>query len=110
MLALFDFPDPNVHSPQRNETTTPLQKLFVLNSPFMVKQAESFAQRVTKVEAADADRIVAAYKIALGRDPSSDELDLGLMFLDGCGEVDEQARWTQYAQIVLASNEMLMLD
>ncbi|HUQ68678.1 MAG TPA: PSD1 and planctomycete cytochrome C domain-containing protein, partial [Planctomycetaceae bacterium] len=41
LLARFDFPDPNVHSDGRTETTTPLQKLFVLNSPFMQRQAES---------------------------------------------------------------------
>ena len=33
MLARFDFPDPNAHSATRFETTTPLQKLFLLNSP-----------------------------------------------------------------------------
>ncbi|MBC8354646.1 MAG: PSD1 domain-containing protein [Planctomycetes bacterium] len=110
MLALFDFPDPNVHSPKRNETTTPLQKLFVLNSPFMVRQAEAFARRVTEAEASDTDRISLAYKIALGRSPSADEREIGLTFLDGCDEAEEETRWVQYAQIVLASNEMFMLD
>ncbi|MDA1049750.1 MAG: PSD1 and planctomycete cytochrome C domain-containing protein [Planctomycetota bacterium] len=110
MLALFDFPDPNVHSPKRNETTTPLQKLFVLNSPFMVRQAESFARRVTEAATEDSGRIGCAYQIAFGRDPSSDELAIGLTFLDGCDEAEEQARWTQYAQIIMASNEMLMVD
>jgi hypothetical protein len=110
MLALFDFPDPNTHSPKRNETTTPLQKLFVLNSPFMVRQAESFARRVTETEVEDANRINLAYQVALGRDPNRDEREIGLTFLDGCDKADELARWTQYAQIVLASNEMLMVD
>jgi hypothetical protein len=32
MLAMFDFPDPNTHSDRRSLTTTPLQKLFVLNA------------------------------------------------------------------------------
>lgn len=110
MLALFDFPDPNVHSPQRNETTTPLQKLFVLNSPFMVRQAESFAEKVTKASSADIDRIHFAYTVAFGREPSGDEVEIGLSFLEGCGKADEQARWTQYSQILFASNELLMVD
>ncbi|MEO8496718.1 MAG: DUF1553 domain-containing protein, partial [Planctomycetota bacterium] len=110
MLALFDFPDPNVHSPKRNETTTPLQKLFVLNSPFMVRQAESFAERLIGATSENSGRISLAYTIAFGREPASAELEIGLAFLDGGGESDEQARWVQYAQIVLASNEMLMLD
>ena len=35
MLRLFDFPDPNITSGGRVETTVPLQQLFVLNSEFM---------------------------------------------------------------------------
>src|SRR5207253_7834209 len=46
MLALFDFPDPNLHADRRIEPTTPLQKMFVLNSPFMVYQAACLAQRL----------------------------------------------------------------
>ena len=48
LLALFDFPDPNVHSAGRVETTTPLQKLFVLNSPFMIRQAQYQAEVETQ--------------------------------------------------------------
>ena len=36
MLRLFDFPDPNITSGGRVETTVPLQQLFVLNSEFML--------------------------------------------------------------------------
>ena len=36
MLRLFDFPDPNITSGGRVETTVPLQQLFVLNSELMV--------------------------------------------------------------------------
>ncbi|MCB9873223.1 MAG: PSD1 domain-containing protein [Planctomycetaceae bacterium] len=110
LLALFDFPDPNTHSPKRNDTTTPLQKLFVLNSPFMLRQAESFAKRVTATASQDSERVNVAYQIAFGRAPDGDELEIGMMFLDGCDTADQLARWTQYAQILLASNEMLMVD
>ena len=46
LLAMFDYPDPNVHADRRVETTTPLQKMFVLNSPFMVEQAAALAERL----------------------------------------------------------------
>src|SRR6202011_1306704 len=39
LLRLDDFPDPTTHSPARIPTTTPLQQLFVLNSPFVQQQA-----------------------------------------------------------------------
>jgi hypothetical protein len=46
LLALFDFPDPNAHSERRLQTTTPLQKLFVLNGPLLIRQADALVRRV----------------------------------------------------------------
>ena len=46
MLAMFDFPDPNVHAARRIETTTALQKLFNMNSPFMIAQSKQLAKRI----------------------------------------------------------------
>ena len=46
MLRLFDFPDPNITSGGRVETTVPLQQLFVLNSEFMVTNAGAVASRL----------------------------------------------------------------
>ena len=47
LLRLFDFPDPNITSDKRTVTTVPLQQLFVLNSPFMQRQAKALAARLT---------------------------------------------------------------
>jgi hypothetical protein len=110
MLAMFDFPDPNVHSARRVETTTPLQKLFVLNSPFMVRQAEALAQTILAATGDEEERIRAAYEMLYGRAPQAEEVALGLDFLSGCAENDDHGRWTQYAQVLLGSNEMLMID
>jgi hypothetical protein len=35
LLMQFDYPDANVHAEKRAVTTTPIQKLFLLNSPFI---------------------------------------------------------------------------
>ncbi len=45
LLRLFDFPDPNITSAKRNETTVPQQQLFVLNSPFVIELAKALAAR-----------------------------------------------------------------
>jgi len=109
MLALFDFPDPNVHAAGRSNTTTPLQKMFVLNSPFMVRQAQSLAVRCREQPGNDADRINWAYQLLYGRPVTAEEQDAGLSFL---GDPNDQqaAKWEQYAQVLLASNEMLVVD
>ncbi len=113
MLALFDFPDPNVHADHRTETTTPLQKLFLLNSPFMIAEAARLAERLRmEIPAADVQadrrRIERAYRLLYGRSATETEIRLGLAFLtDGD---DRAARWQQYAHVLLAANEMLFID
>src|SRR5262249_41940241 len=64
MLRLFDFPDPNITSSGRVETTVPLQQLFVLNSEFMVASAQAVAARLQHAAGptpSEAERIRQAY-------------------------------------------------
>ncbi len=110
MLALFDFPDPNAHSARRSETTTPLQKLFVLNSPFMVHYAGVFSHKLLNDVGSDAEaRLRYAYQLLYGREATDREIDLSLVFLRE-GQNDSQSKWQQLAQVLLASNEMLFID
>ncbi len=113
LLALFDFPDPNIHADRRAETTTPLQKLFVMNSPFMVAQAAALADRLADqtggdTPGADAGFIQRAYRVLYGRPPGEAELRLGLGFLRA-GD-DHRGLRRQYAHMLLAANEMLYID
>ena len=39
----FDFANPNTHTPERPQTTTPQQALFLMNSPFAIEQATFLA-------------------------------------------------------------------
>ncbi len=106
MLARFDFPDPNAHSPRRHETNTPLQKLFLLNSPFLVEHAAMLAERVLGEHTDDRSRIESVYRLLYARRPSAEELDLALSFVqDG-----DRETWNSLAQALLISNEMFLLD
>src|SRR5262249_55466333 len=40
-LRIFDFANPDLHIPQRSETTVPQQALFFMNSPFVVERARA---------------------------------------------------------------------
>ena len=106
MLARFDFPDPNAHSAGRYETTTPLQKLFLLNSPFLVAQANALTDRLEQYGGSYRSKIEAAYKILYSRMPSSDEIQLGEKFVQSGSRAD----WESYAQVLLIGNEMFMID
>lgn len=108
LLARFDFPDPNTHSDGRALTTTPLQKLFVLNSPFMHAQATAAAERVVPASASDSDRLQTLYQTLFSRPPAAAEELLAREFL--AAHADPAAAWAQLAQVLLASNEFLLLD
>ena len=108
-LMQFDYPDANVHAEKRSVTTTPMQKLFLLNSPFVLEQAKALASRVTARNDPEAMRIRQAYALLYGRPPLPEELRLGLEFLSK-PEAQGMPRWERYAQALLAANEMLYID
>ncbi len=109
-LALFDYPDANVHAEKRSVTTTATQKLFMLNSPFIVTQADALAARLTsEAPENDESRIKRAYKLLFSREPAKSEVEIALEFLRR-PEAPQMKRLAQYSQILLASNEMLYLD
>jgi hypothetical protein len=113
LLRLFDFPDANITSEKRVETTVPQQQLFVLNSPFIVNQAKALAARLDKEAKEDSSRIRLAYELAFGRPPSEEEVSLGVRYLqaaDAEADKNKLTRRERYCQALLASNEFLYVD
>ncbi len=109
MLRLNDFPDPTAHSAARVPTTTPLQQLFVLNSPFVQRQAAALARRLAAEVPGGAEaRIRRAYALLFGRTPREGEIRRALDFLAAVKPTE--AAWVEYAQVLLGSNEFLFID
>jgi mono/diheme cytochrome c family protein len=125
MLRLFDFPDPNITSGHRVETTVPLQQLFVLNSEFMVGAARAVVARLRADSTPqgayeNSAAIRRAYLLLYGRAATDREVDLGLAYLrapEASATAEPQpkpstdlSRWERYAQALLAANEFLFVD
>jgi hypothetical protein len=110
LLATFDFPDPNVHAGNRVRTTTPLQKLFLMNSPFMVAHAKQLATGCLAAASSNELRVRFAMDLVFGREASNEELELALSFLGDETSKQHQQRWQQFAQTLLASNELQFVD
>jgi hypothetical protein len=113
LLRLNDFPDPTAHSAARVPTTTPLQQLFVLNSPFLQRQAAALSRRLAAEAPKGAEaRIRRAYALLFGRAPRSSEVRRALDFLAGSkpGGAPTEAAWAEYCQALLGSNEFLFID
>ena len=110
ILIQFDYPDANVHSAKRSDTTTAIQKLFIINSSFMVEQAKGLAKRITgDSSATDLTHIQSTYALLYNRQPTREETDLGLAFLRLPTE-GKLTRWEQYSHALLAANEMMFVD
>jgi len=117
MLQLHDFPEPSLHSPQRMNTTTPLQGLYVLNSPFLTAQATALAERLWR-EAPEqpADRVQRVYRLLFARSASEAEVAIALEYLQAPEDSSATdatavpAAWRRYTHALLGSNELLFVD
>ena len=83
-LRVFDFANPELHSPRRYRTNVPQQALFLMNAPFTVMRATALADRVAKeVPSGDARRKVEQlFQHVYQRAPSGEELAGSLRFVD----------------------------
>ena len=79
--AMFDFANPDNHSPMRYVTTVPQQALFLMNSPFMQKRSTKLAEETpVKGSTIDSESIQALYHRVLLRDAHPDEVEMAQRF------------------------------
>lgn len=112
-LAPFDLPDGLKTISKRNQTVLPAQSLFLLNSPFVIEQAERFAQQLHSDENGKTEeKIARAFRQALLRDPTAQETAAALQFLSADQSADPQAstRWSPFCQALFAANEFRYVD
>jgi hypothetical protein len=75
LFTAFDFPDCGQVRAKRPVSTTPLQALNLLNSPFVIDQAERIAARAISEADGQPDAAIAlCFERLLGRPPTADEL------------------------------------
>jgi cytochrome c553 len=74
LLAAFDCPESSQRAPRRENTTTALQALTLLNGPFLRQQSEAFAARVRReTVGTPAAWVERAFRLAFGRPPRGAE-------------------------------------
>lgn len=82
VLHVFDQPVMETNCDRRASSTVATQALMLMNSQFILRQAGYFAARVRQLESGDpARQVQAAWQLAFGRQPESDELERALAFL-----------------------------
>ena len=101
VVQTFDFANADTSVARRLKTIVPQQALFAMNAEFISNTAKALAERTTS--GSPADRIGNLHKIALGRDPTTEELEIGLAFV-------KANPWENYAQVLLMTNELMFVD
>ena len=104
VFGTFDCPDGGQVIPDRSRSTTPLQALNLLNSKFMLQQAELFADRTR--EAGDETvngQVDFIFQVAFSRDPSITEKYMAV-------ELVNQYGLTALCRAIFNANEFLFIQ
>jgi hypothetical protein len=118
-LGLFDGADTNVSTARRELTTVPTQALFLMNNQFVHERAASFGKQIIASSNDRKQRIELAFKQAIGRSCSADELKQTQSFLDTyqaalptkISQAEKEATgWSAFLRTLLTRNEFLFVD
>lgn len=102
VFGAFDCPDGSMAVPKRTRSTTPLQALNLLNSRFVVQQAEILAERLQREDADPKQQIVRAWQLCFQREPNEAEIAESETFIQRFGLV-------QFARAMLNTNEFVFI-
>jgi hypothetical protein len=104
MLEAFDRQDGVLSCSRRNESTTAPQSLTLLNSRFMMEQAEAFAAEVKSIDE--------AFLKVFGRSPTREEETSVANFIETqtANRGTREAAFTELARALLNANEFLYVD
>jgi len=78
-FRVFDFANPDLHIPQRHNTTVPQQALFLLNNAFIAARAEALVRQTTSL--APEERVIQIYRALYQRLPTEKEIAAARHFI-----------------------------
>ena len=103
VFGVFDCPDGGQTIPNRNQSTTALQSLNMLNSKFMIEQAKFLSERLQREAGSGVDeQINHAFDLAFARNPTAVELEDAKALI-------QQFGLAAFCRAILNSNEFLFV-
>lgn len=83
LLRVFDFANPDLHTPQRSQTTVPQQALFFLNHPLPLERARSLIAHPMVMKAATPEaKIRQLYRMIYQREPTTQQVATAVRLVD----------------------------
>jgi mono/diheme cytochrome c family protein len=117
MLVIFDAPDGTVGVGERPSTTIAPQALHLMNNKYVREYAQGLARRAAPDEKVSREQALrGAYRIALSREATADEIKDGLAFLQQqetsyAGNADaRQLALTDFCQVLMCLNEFVYVE
>ncbi|MBM3980814.1 MAG: DUF1549 domain-containing protein [Planctomycetes bacterium] len=108
LLTTFDASDAQVACTKRNRSNTPLQALHLANDPVFVEFATALG---TRIEAEgpkdDAGKIAFAFRVCLSREPTTQEAQRVLAYLDAKRKADAKTAWQAVARVLMNLDEFI---
>ena len=131
-LRTFDFASPDLMNPQRSVTSVPQQALYMMNSPFVIAQAEALADGPDFASSVAEERQVQLlYQRIFSRRATPAEVAAGIQFVKSAEATPQIAEptepnpkkasvpaakiapftaWEKFAQVLLETNEFVFVD
>ncbi len=81
LFRTFDFASPDTTSPQRYVTSVPQQALFMMNSPFVLEEAQALAKKAGAAGTPNPALIQSLYREVLARPAAAGEVQAGEKFV-----------------------------
>ena len=103
VFGVFDCPDGGQSIPDRSRSTTALQALNLLNSRFMLEQADFFAERLKQASKISKEQVRLAYELTFSRSPNSEEINDAVTFINENG-------LAAFCRAILNANEFLFVS
>jgi hypothetical protein len=102
-MTTLDCADPSMNVDKRNETVTSLQALALLNNQLMLTMAKAMSERVTQNNTDLSQQVGHAFRLALSRSPTRDELEELLKYTEAHG-------LASLCRLLLNLNEFVFVD
>ena len=119
MLGLFDSPDTNSSTSERNTTNVPAQALFLMNSNFIAEQAQALAVRMVDAKDTKDQQIRWLFQVLFAREISPGELQEIKTFLQTYQKTNhvsntspetQRHEYKALCRVLLTSNEFFFID
>ncbi len=112
LLRAFDFANPSFTVGSRNRSTLPTQALYLMNSPFVMEEAQRAAEKLLSEnpQVPQDQLLTRAYRQTLGREPGPEERAAAERFFTSQKtQASPQAQWAHLYHSLFASVDFRFL-